>query len=263
MKFAHVIALASVGTIGMISSAAAGPDKIKFPEGFEKGVRYAVVDRHDNKQYRELYANEEAVKAIRAGQPLPYGTVLTLIIYQAQVDDKGVPKTDANGRFMKGNLVGYTVMEKQKGWGTEYPETLRNGEWEYSVFTADRKFNEKANYPGCFQCHKPHAKQDFVISHSQLGGTFPTAAVMPKTGAGMVNILGFKFGPDKVVATAGSKVTWTNADDSPHQIEIKGKGKTDVLLKGQSGSLSIVGPGSYEYICSLHPAMKGTLEVTK
>ena len=64
MKLAHGISLVLIGTISMIGAAAAGPEKIKFPEGFEKGVRYAVVDRHDNKQYRELYANEEAVKAI-------------------------------------------------------------------------------------------------------------------------------------------------------------------------------------------------------
>jgi plastocyanin len=261
MYFPQKISLGLIAAVAMIGTANAGPEKIKFPEGFEKGVRYAIVDRHDNKQYRELYANEAAVKAIRAGQPLPYGTVLTLVIHQAQLDDKGVPKTDANGRFLKGNVVGYTVMEKQRGWGVEYPDTLRNGEWEYSAFTVDRKFNEKANYQGCFQCHKPHEKQDFVISHSQLGGTFPTAAVTPKTGEGMINILGFKFGPEKAVTAAGKPVTWTNADDSPHQIEIKGKGKTGVMLKGQSASLAVVDPGSYEYICSLHPAMKGTLEV--
>ncbi len=263
MKLASIISLALFGSIGLMHAANAGPEKIKFPEGFEKGVRYAIVDRHDSKQYRELYGNEEAVKAIRAGQTLPYGTVLTLVIYQAQQDEKGVPRTDANGRFLKGNLVGYTVMEKQKGWGAEYPDTWRNGEWEYSAFTADRKLNEKANYQGCFQCHKPHAKQDYVISHAQLAGTFPTAAVVAKSGPGLVNILGFKFGPDKAVTAAGKPVTWTNADDSPHQIEIKGKGKTEVLLKGQSGSLAIADPGSYEYICSLHPNMKGTLEVTK
>jgi plastocyanin len=263
MAFLHTISLALIGVMATIGTANAGPEKIKFPEGFEKGVRYAVIDRHDNKQYRELYANEAAVKAIRAGQPLPYGTVLTMVINQAQVDDKGVPRLDANGRFMKGNLVGITVMEKQKGWGAEYPDTWRNGEWEYSSFTPDRKFNEKANLQGCFQCHKPHEKQDFVISHSQLNGTFPTAAVAPRTGAGLINILGFKFGPEKAVTVAGTPVTWTNTDDSPHQIEIKGKGKTGVLLKGQSASLTVVDPGSYEYICSLHPAMKGTLDVTK
>ena len=26
-------------------------------------------------------------------------------------------------------------MEKRKGWGTEYPDNIRNGEWEYQAFT--------------------------------------------------------------------------------------------------------------------------------
>lgn len=243
--------------------ALAGPEKIRFPEAFDKGVLYTTVDRHDVKQHRELYANEAAVKALRAGQPLPHGTVLTLVIHSVQQDEKGTPRVGANGRFIKDKVTGYTVMQKEKGWGAEYPDTLRNGEWEYAAFSADRKLNEKANYPACFMCHKPHEKQDFVISHSQLAGTFPTAAVVAKSGAGQVNILGFKFGPDKIVAAAGRPVTWTNADDSPHQIEIKGRGKTAVLLKGQSGTLAVADPGSYEYVCSLHPTMKGTIEITK
>ena len=41
-------------------------------------------------------------------------------------------------------------MEKRGGWGTEYPEDIRNGEWEYQAFTAERKPNEKANLTACF-----------------------------------------------------------------------------------------------------------------
>jgi hypothetical protein len=38
----------------------AGPDKIKFPHDYLKGVLYQTLDRHDNKQYRELYAPADA-----------------------------------------------------------------------------------------------------------------------------------------------------------------------------------------------------------
>jgi hypothetical protein len=47
---------------------------------------------------------------------------------------------------------------------------LRNGEWEYQAFTPEKKVNEKANLKACFQCHKPHEKQDFVMSLSSLSG---------------------------------------------------------------------------------------------
>jgi hypothetical protein len=72
------------------------------------------------------------------------------------VDAQGNPVKDAKGRFVKGDLIAYAVMEKRAGWCAEYPDDIRNGEWEYSLFGPDGKFNDKANYKACFQCHKPH-----------------------------------------------------------------------------------------------------------
>jgi plastocyanin len=36
-----------------------------------------------------------------------------------------------------------------------------------------------------------------------------------------------------------------------------------VVLKGQSTALRFDYVGSYDYICGLHPSMKGQIEVTK
>jgi plastocyanin len=144
------------------------------------------------------------------------------------------------------------------------PEEWRNGDWQYASFTPDGQPNEKANanIKSCFVCHKPHEKQDFVISLAKLSGTFPTLAVKPKSGATDVNISGFQFGPVAMKVAAGQAVTWSNGDDSPHQIEVTGKPlKTGVLLKGQSAALKFDEAGTFGYICSLHPGMKGTVEV--
>ena len=73
------------------ATALAGPDKIAFPKEYEKWERYAVVDRYDNKQYRELYAKPEVVKAVRAGKPIPDGTVLAMAIHSAELDAQGIP----------------------------------------------------------------------------------------------------------------------------------------------------------------------------
>ena len=249
------LALASV-------PGSAGPEKIAFPANYKDHVLYATVDRYDNKQYRELYGTADAVKAVREGKPIPSGTVLTLVQYKTQVDAAGTPVTDANGRFVKGDLVGVTVMEKRTGWGTEYPDDIRNGEWEYSAFTADLRFNDKANYKACLQCHKPHAKQDYVISLARLSGEAPGGAVAMKSGPGDVGIAGFAFGPGKLTIGPGQYVTWTNADDSPHQITLTAsQERSPVLLKGQSHTQAFAAPGNYEYVCGLHPAMKGTVEV--
>ena len=123
-----VLRLALTAAVLTAQRTSAGPEKIAFPATYKDGVLYATVDRYDIKQYRELYGTPEAVKAARDGKPIPSGSVLTLVQYKAQVDAQGNPIKDASGRFVKRDLVAYTVMEKRTGWGTEYPEDLRNGD---------------------------------------------------------------------------------------------------------------------------------------
>jgi plastocyanin len=264
MRHRASIVLALIASLVFMAAVpgGAGPEKIAFPANYKDHVLYATVDRYDNKQYRELYGTPEAVKAAREGKPIPSGTVLTLVQYKAQVDAAGNPIKDANGRFVKGDLVGITVMEKRTGWGTEYPDDIRNGEWEYSAFTADQKFNDKANYKACFQCHKPHEKMDYVISLARLSGQAPGGPVAMKTSPNDVGITGFAFGPTKLTIGPGQNVTWTNGDDSPHQVTLtQSQQRSAVLLKGQSHTQAFAAPGVYEYICGLHPNMKGSVEV--
>ena len=92
------------------------------------------------------------IEAVKSGQPIPSGTVITLVDYR------------------DGALFRYVVMEKRAGWGAEYPPEIRNGEWEYQAFTPARAVNDKANLTACFQCHKPLDKQDFVFSYDKLKG---------------------------------------------------------------------------------------------
>src|SRR5262249_45077255 len=164
------IAIIAAAVVTLTVAVRAGGDKVAFPENFAKGVLYTTVDRADNKQYRELFVSPPAaVDAAKKGEPLPSGTVITLVQYKAQLDAQGNPAKDANGRFIKGDLIGYAVMEKRTGWGTEYAPEVRNGEWEYQAFVADRKINDKANLTACFNCHKPlPSGQDFVFTYDKI-----------------------------------------------------------------------------------------------
>jgi plastocyanin len=255
----RLVPIVAVAVAALAVPSAAGPDKVKFPAGWKDHVLYTTVDRHDIKQHRELYASSQAaVDAMKAGRPLPDGTVLTLIQYKAQVDAAGNPVKGPDGRFVKGDLVAHAVMEKRKGWGTEYPAELRNGEWEYAVFNPAGALNTKANYKACFECHKPHDKADFVISMAAVRGGAPTAA-----GYGAdVKISGFAFGPAKHTVAVGQPVTWVNDDASPHQITVVStQERSPILRKGESHAQGFKTAGTYEYICGLHPSMKGTIEV--
>lgn len=241
-----------------------GPNKVAFPADWAKGMRYATVDRPDTKQYREFYAAPDVVAAVRGGQPIPEGAVLTLAAYAAQVDASGQPVKDANGRFQPGALVAVNVMQKLKGAADEIPAALRNGDWVYQSFTPDGKANEKANLTACYQCHLPFRGDDFLTNLAKLKGTFPSQVVAKAaTGATEVAIAGFQFGPGTLKIAAGQRVTWTNADDTPHQITLVGGGgqRSDVMLKGQSATMQFDAAGNIAYICGLHPTMKGTIEV--
>jgi hypothetical protein len=168
MKALRILPALALAAAALTIAVRAGGDNVTFPDNFAKGVLYTTVDRPDNKQYRELFITPEAMAAVKAGQPMPSGTVITMVQYKAVLNAAGDPEKDANGRFIKGDLVGYAVMEKRTGWGKEYPEEMRNGEWEYQAFKADKSPNDKANLKACFTCHRPLDKQDFVFSVDKM-----------------------------------------------------------------------------------------------
>jgi hypothetical protein len=161
-------AAASAAVLALSIPVLAGGDKVAFPANYDKGVLFTTVDRPDNKQYREFYTSQAALDAAKKGQPLPDGTVITMLQYAAKLDAAGNPEKDANGRFVKTNLIAYAVMEKRKGWGSEYPDNVRNGEWEYQAFKADKTPNTAANLNACFTCHKPHAGNDYVFLYEKM-----------------------------------------------------------------------------------------------
>lgn len=97
-RLAPVLAMA---LLLFASLTMAGPEKVAFPP-YQSHVLYAVVDRPDIKEVRDVYATPEALKMARAGQTLPSGTVLTLVHFKARVDDKGELVRDPNGRLVKG-----------------------------------------------------------------------------------------------------------------------------------------------------------------
>ncbi len=265
----HLAALGAVLAAGGATWAMAqalvppGPNRLKFPEGWDKGVMYATVDRPDTKQYREFYTSADAVKAAREGQPIPDGTVITLAAYAAKLDADGKPVKDANGRFVKDKQVAVNSMQKKQGWGEDIPASIRNGDWIYQSFTPDGQPNEKANLGACYQCHLPFARDDYLTNLAKLAGRFPSQAVAATTGAAAeVAISGFSFGPATLKVSAGQRVTWVNGDDTPHQISVVGgTQRSELMLKGQSAALQFDAAGNIAYICGLHPTMKGTIEV--
>jgi amicyanin len=80
--------------------------------------------------------------------------------------------------------------------------------------------------------------------------------------AAAVKIDNFTFGPKSVTVKAGTTVTWTNQDDIPHTVTSSSKQfKSKALDTDDKFSFTFTTPGTYEYFCSLHPHMTGTIVV--
>jgi len=75
-----------------------------------------------------------------------------------------------------------------------------------------------------------------------------------------VEIQGFAFIPDTITVTKGTTVTWTNKDSAAHTI--KGTGFiSGTLNQGQTYSQTFNEAGTFEYVCGVHPSMKGKVIV--
>jgi plastocyanin len=89
---------------------------------------------------------------------------------------------------------------------------------------------------------------------------FPTAFV--RAAETEVNIDQFTFLPQRITVKAGTTVTWSNEDDVPHTVASSSKVfKSKALDTGDKFSFTFTTPGTYAYICSVHPYMTGAVVV--
>jgi plastocyanin len=79
----------------------------------------------------------------------------------------------------------------------------------------------------------------------------------------LVRITNFTFAPAVITVVAGAQVTWTNEDAIPHDVFAPPVGlQSRVLNQNDSYPHTFSKPGTYHYICSIHPFMHGTVVVT-
>lgn len=90
----------------------------------------------------------------------------------------------------------------------------------------------------------------------------PTAAA-PAAAGPAISISGFSFSPHLLTVKVGAKVTVTNADTTAHTWTAKGGAfDSGELAHGRSFSFTFAKPGTYAYVCSIHPSMTGSVVVT-
>jgi plastocyanin len=77
-----------------------------------------------------------------------------------------------------------------------------------------------------------------------------------------VTIADFHFTPPSTTVHVGDTITWTNDGPSSHTATARdGSFDTGTLSKGQSASHTFTKPGTFAYVCTIHPFMHGTITV--
>jgi plastocyanin len=70
------------------------------------------------------------------------------------------------------------------------------------------------------------------------------------------------FIPDEITVVPGTTVTWVNKEFMPHTVVDANKGfRSKTLAKDASFSFTFATAGEYDYLCSIHPNMKGKVIV--
>lgn len=76
-----------------------------------------------------------------------------------------------------------------------------------------------------------------------------------------VVIDGTRYEPATLTIKRGESVTWLNKDPFPHTATSKGRFDSRDIGSNKRWTFVAKERGQFEYICTLHPNMKGTLKV--
>ena len=77
-----------------------------------------------------------------------------------------------------------------------------------------------------------------------------------------IKIDNFTFAPQRLIVRAGTTVIWRNRDDIPHAVASSRRlFKSKALDTDDTYAFTLTTAGTYEYFCSLHPQMTGTIVV--
>jgi plastocyanin len=117
-----------------------------------------------------------------------------------------------------------------------------------------------AGRPGATGAASSMAGMPGMATTKPAGGV-PAAPV----GANSVAIKNFAFAPAALTVKAGATVTWINQDTEAHTVTSQARGplRSSALPAGARYSYRFTTPGTFRYLCTVHPFMTATVTVTQ
>ncbi|NTJ66493.1 cytochrome P460 family protein [Agrobacterium rhizogenes] len=142
-----VLAAIACGVVMVGWQVDAEPTKATMPD-ISKLVHYTTVTRGEVTEH--IMTTREAIEAAKAGKPIPNGTHFVLVDYR------------------EGKVFRYFIMEKGAGWGDDYDENRRTGDWQFQWFKPDGTINAAENTARCQSCHSSRADREFLYTFNDI-----------------------------------------------------------------------------------------------
>jgi plastocyanin len=82
-------------------------------------------------------------------------------------------------------------------------------------------------------------------------------------GGAEVTMEGIEFRPAEITVAAGDTVTWTNNDSAGHDVtgDDFESGEPGGIAQGDTFEHTFEEAGTFDYVCTVHPGMEGTVTV--
>jgi amicyanin len=93
--------------------------------------------------------------------------------------------------------------------------------------------------------------------------TIPVPQTTSSVSDNTIRIKNLAFDPTGITVKMGSTVRWVNQDSVPHRIVFTDGADSTVLAPSQSWSRKFDQAGTYDYSCTIHPTMQGTVIVER
>jgi plastocyanin len=106
-----------------------------------------------------------------------------------------------------------------------------------------------------------HARVVLLSTAALFGASYGSDALAkPKVHAVVIEAM--RFSPQVIEVAPGDTVVWTNKDPFPHTVTARDRSfDSGELASTRSWKFKARKKGTFSYVCTLHPTMKGSLVV--
>jgi plastocyanin len=103
---------------------------------------------------------------------------------------------------------------------------------------------------------------DGGFAQQQPASQQPVPQQVATTNDAEISIQNFQFVPAILTVKAGTSVTWVNRDEEPHNVvSLERMFRSKAIDGGDKFSVVLDNPGTFNYLCAVHPHMRGKIVV--